>query len=893
MASAPRFLLKSAVYVDYNNNLEGEIPLELTNLMKLTVISLGTNNLTGNIPSSLANLSLLEQFIASENKFHGVIPESFGNLMNLRTLGLALNQLSGLIPSSIFNISLIQTIDIGTNDFHGFLPMSLVDSVPMIKFLSVSSNQFIGSIPTSISNASNLELLQTDRNNFTGNVPSLEKLNKLVVLGLSNNHLGSRKADDLSFLFHLTNATNLTTLLINDNNFGGELPEYIANFSKKLENLNFRRNQIHGKIPSDIDFLVNLKVLTASENLLSGEIPLTVGKLKNLGSLALAINNFVGNIPSSIGNLTNLITIYLQNNQLQGMIPSTIGNCKNLLLLVLNHNNLTGPIPRQIFEISSLTQGLFLSFNRLNGPLADEVSNLKQLGMIFLEHNLLSGEIPTGIGSCVSLVTLSLSNNFFQGSFPSSLSSLRGLAFLDLSYNNLSGRIPDFLESFILLQWLNLSYNDFEGMVPIEGIFKNGTLIILQGNKKLCGGISDLGLLPCEFEEPKGVNEKRRTILLVSAFISALLLLLACLLVWLSRKRSTISTILSPFENEMLRLTYHNLAKATNKFSSENLIGSGGFGSVYKGVLDQIGLVIAVKVLNLTRREASKSFLAECKVLRNVRHRNLVKVLTACSGVDNQGNDFKALVYEFMDNGNLHDWLHPTHSPKNLNIDQRLNIAIDVASALEYLHYHSGTPIVHCDLKPRNILLDKEMTAHVGDFGLVKFLTSEISHSPGQTGSLGAIGTIGYCPPEYGLGTDASTSGDVYSFGILLLEMFTGKVPTHNIFIEGLSLHKFVERVLPEQVIQIIDPNLQLRENANHILIECMIQIFEIGISCSSESPQDRLNIGDVVSQLSSVKRKLQDNRSRQEIGDIASTSQETSRCTTLMNSNRRLELGW
>ncbi|XP_055962086.1 probable LRR receptor-like serine/threonine-protein kinase At3g47570 [Mercurialis annua] len=875
----------------HRNKLEGEIPLELTYLTKLRVLSLGTNNLTGTLSPSLANLSFLEQFIASQNKFHGVIPESFGNLMNLRNLGLALNQLSGLIPSSIFNISLIQKIDLGANDFHGFLPMSLVDSVPTIKFLSVASNQFIGSIPTSISNASNLELLQLDSNSLTGNVPSLEKLNKLEVLGLSHNHLGSGEAGDLSFLFHLTNATALTKLFIYENNFGGELPEYIANFSKKLENFNFQRNQIRGKIPNEIDSLVNLEVFTASDNLLSGEIPSTIGKLKNLRSLALDINNFIGNIPPSIGNLTNLISIYLQNNKLQGMIPSTIGNCKNLLELALDHNNLTGHIPRQIFEISSLTQGLFLSLNRLNGSLADEVSNLKQLGMIFLENNLLSGEIPTGLGSCISLVTLSLSNNFFHGSIPSSLSSLRGLTVLDISYNNLSGQIPQFLEGFTLLQWLNLSYNDFEGIVPTEGIFKNGTVINLQGNKKLCGGISDLGLSPCKSEEPRSVKEKRRIVIIVSgSSIGASLLLAACLLVWLSRKRKEISIILSPFENEMLRLTYQNLLKATNEFSSENLIGSGGFGSVYKGVLEQDGLIIAVKVLNLMRRGASKCFLAECEVLRNVRHRNLVKVLTACFGVDYRGNDFKALVYEFMDNGNLHDWLHPTH-PRSLSIDQRLNIAIDVASALEYLHCHSGTlPIVHCDLKPSNILLDKEMTAHVGDFGLVKFLSQQISqYSTGQSSSLRAIGTIGYCPPEYGLGTDASTSGDVFSFGILLLEMFTGKRPTDDIFKDGLSLHNFVERALPEQVIQIIDPNLRLREDANHILIECLILIFQIGISCSSESPQERLYIDDAVAQLSSVRRNILCTRPRWEIGEVASTSQMIPGAQ-LTNSHQMLE---
>ena len=152
-------------------------------------------------------------------------------------------------------------------------------------------------------------------------------------------------------------------------------------------------------------------------------------------------------------------------------------------------------------------------------------------------------------------------------------------------------------------------------------------------------------------------------------------------------------------------------------------------------------------------RGAARSFLVECEMLRNVRHQNLVKVLTACSGADYHGNDFKALVYEFMENGSLDDWLHPStlrsdEVPKCLCVLQRLNISIDIACALEYLHYHSGTPIVHCDLKPSNVLLDKEMTAHVSDFGLVKFLSDgRLGSAANQSSSVGARGTIGYCPP--------------------------------------------------------------------------------------------------------------------------------------------------
>ncbi|KAF5192785.1 Receptor kinase-like protein xa21 [Thalictrum thalictroides] len=162
---------------------------------------------------------------------------------------------------------------------------------------------------------------------------------------------------------------------------------------------------------------------------------------------------------------------------------------------------------------------------------------------------------------------------------------------------------------------------------------------------------------------------------------------------------------------------------------------------------------------------ASKSFMAECEVLRKVRHRNLLKVLTVCSSVDFEGNDFKALVFEFMQNGSVEDWLHPRSDsvlpPRHLNLWQILNIAIDVASALDYLHSHCETPIVHCDLKSSNILLDDDMAASVGDFGLAKFLRKTASGSgTNESNSIAVRGTIGYIPPEYGMGAQVSMQAE-------------------------------------------------------------------------------------------------------------------------------------
>ncbi|CAL8999189.1 unnamed protein product [Prunus brigantina] len=333
------------------------------------------------------------------------------------------------------------------------------------------------------------------------------------------------------------------------------------------------------------------------------------------------------------------------------------------------------------------------------------------------------------------------------------------------------------------------------------------------------------------------------------------------------RKRKEIP--LSTLANNFLQVSYATLLRATDEFSSANLIGAGSFGSVYKGILDDNDKhqLVAVKVFNLLRHGASKSFIAECEALRNIKHRNLVKIITACSSVDFHGHDFKALVYEYMDRGSLEEWLHPPTEIEEvteaLNLEQRLDIAIDVACALDYLHNHCETPIVHCDLKPSNVLLDNEMTGHVSDFGLARFLSQEagINVSNNHSSSIGIKGTVGYAAPEYGMGSDVSTNGDVYSFGILLLEMFVGKRPTDDMFSGDRNLHTFVKMAFPNRVTEIVDSTLSeggTNERRVQRIEVCLNSIFRIGIECSAESPTDRLkNISDAASELHSIRDVL------------------------------------
>ena len=293
----------------------------------------------------------------------------------------------------------------------------------------------------------------------------------------------------------------------------------------------------------------------------------------------------------------------------------------------------------------------------------------------------------------------------------------------------------------------------------MEGVFKNMSATFINGNGKLCGGIPGFQLPKCKYNNSKKMK-LTLPLKLILSILSALfgLTLVVSLLLLFSLRLKRKANNSSDSGNLFLNLSYQSLLNATNGFSSTNLIGVGSFGSVYKGILNQGEHTVAVKVLNLLHHGALKSFLAECEALRNIRHRNLVKVLTTCSSVDYQGNDFKALVYEFMGNGNLDEWLHPNRitnevprEQRNLSLLLRINIAIDVANALDYLHRHYQTPIIHCDLKPSNVLLDDDMNGHVGDFGLAKFLIDATqSCSSNQSSSIGVRGTIGYTPPgEY------------------------------------------------------------------------------------------------------------------------------------------------
>nr|XP_023902090.1 receptor kinase-like protein Xa21 [Quercus suber] len=495
---------------------------------------------------------------------------------------------------------------------------------------------------------------------------------------------------------------------------------------------------------------------------------------------------------------------------------------------------------------------LDLSANSLGGSLSSNMTKLAAIEHVDLSRNQITGNVPSIIGTFESLGYLNLSMNSFQGDIPQSFGQLKGLDKLDLSNNNLSGAIPKSLETLTYLKYLNLSFNKLSGEIPSGGPFANFKAESFLGNKALCGN-SNFGVPPCTRLSSPRVSRVKQILLRYIVPAIASIIIFVTLVFMLKRhpqcdmKIPGLLITLPTVDHRMI--SHQELCRGTNNFCESNLLGTGGFSSVYKGILFD-GTIVAVKVLNLEMEGAFRSFDVECKVLRAIRHRNLVKVISTCSNLD-----FRALVLQYMSNGNLEKWLY-SHN-YCLNLVQRVNIMVEVAFALEYLHNGQATSVVHCDLKPTNILLDEDMVAHVGDFGIAKILVENKDATQTKT-----LGTLGYVAPEYGSEGRVSTKGDIYSYGIILLEMVTRKKPTDEMFVGELGMRQWISS-LPDRM-DVVDHGLTRNEDGRDAteMQAILSSILELGLRCSEDLPDARPDIKDVVTKINKIKLALHGNRS-------------------------------
>lgn len=909
--------LSSCVSLEYlrleYNQLGGRVPPDIGNtLARLQSLVLRNNSFTGPVPASLANLSSLRYLAVDGNHLGGPIPPGLGGIAGLQHLHLDQNRLDGELPRSLWNLSSLVAFQVNYNMLHGSIPPDIGDKLPAIQYLWLDGNRFSGAIPPSLFNLSGLVSLGLSLNGFTGLVPpTIGSLRSVTSLYLGENQLEADDGGGWEFVASLANCSSLQVLTLSDNYFSGQLPRAVANLSTTLQQLYLHNNSISGSIPEGIGNLVGLDLLSLGINPISGVIPESLGRLTNLVTLGLYSTSLAGHIPASLGNLTNLVYLDAHNSDLGGLIPASLGKLHKLVLLDLSHNRLNGSVPREILELSSLSLSLDLSNNFLSGPIPSEVGALANLNTLSLSGNQFTGNIPDSIGGCEVLEFLSLDRNTFDGGLPQSLGKLKGLNVLNLTMNSLSGRIPDALgsignlqqlglahnrfsgpvpetlQSLKLLWSLDVSFNDLRGRLPDEGVFRNLTYPAVEGNGGLCGGIPSLLLPPCPAlaasmgrkRWPRILNTALPVIgAVVVVFVSAaVLVLVRQTKLKQRRKREAISEV---NDEQFQRVSYHTLSRGTDGFSEANLLGRGRYGSVYRCTLEEeeegagagAAATVAVKVFNLQQSGSSKSFEAECETLRRVRHRCLLKIVTCCSSAGPQGEEFKALVFEFMANGSLDDWIHPRSSnptaENTLSLSQRLGIAADIFDALDYLHNHSHPSIVHCDLKPSNVLLADDMSARIGDFGISRILPlgTVAKAMQNSESSIGIRGSIGYIAPEYAEGCAVSGLGDVYSLGILLLEMFTGRSPTDDMFKDSLDLHRFAAAALPDRAIEVADQTIWLHEEADgngdvvhgrvttSVVRQCLVSVLRLGISCSKQQPRERVFLADAVTEMHSIR---------------------------------------
>ncbi|EYU40944.1 hypothetical protein MIMGU_mgv1a022927mg [Erythranthe guttata] len=835
----------------YLNKLSGELPSNLSECSQLRFVSLSYNLFSGQIPIEIGKLKFMRMLYLGGNNLKGGLPREIGKIYQLKVLQLYYNSFTGFIPLELFNMSNLIDIDLSGNSLSGGLPTNLGHGLPVLETLFLHTNYLTGTIPNSITNCSKLRYLELALNELTGFVPHfLGNLRHLEYITLAVNNLRTEStSSELSFITSLTNCRSLRVLAIGDNPLGGILPASIGNLSTSLQHLYAHNCEIKGIIPTEIGNLSNLMALSLHINELSGNIPLTFNYLQKLQGLYLHNNNVSGSIPEGLCDLHSLVDLYLSQNKFSGPILECLGNITSLRKLFLDSNMLTSTIPSSMWRLTDLMY-LDLSSNSLIGFLPPEIGNLVKTIRINLSMNRFSESIPNTIGNLISLNALSLAHNLLEGSIPDSVGRMISLVSIDFSYNSLFGSIPKSLEALQYLDYLNVSFNALRGEIPTGGPFLNFTIDSFKGNDALCG-IPRFNVPLCNHNVSKhrSMMKKVRLALFIASGVVALISLLSLAFVFVRyrRKHKAINVIdgLVPTISE--RISYYELLQTTDYFSETNLIGMGSFGSVYKAVRRD-GKIFAVKVFNSLSEASSKSFGVECEVLRNIRHRNLTKVISSCSN-----EDFKALVLEYMPNGNLDKWLY-SHN-YCLDLIQRLNIMIDVACALEYLHHGYSILIVHCDLKPSNVLLDEEMVAHVSDFGIAKLMGEGESIVHTNT-----LATIGYIAPEYGLGGLVSTRCDVYSYGVMVMETFTRKRPSDDMFNGDLTLKNWVQSSLNnESSSEVIDANLLNSENEQDFEknVQCVSSILDLSLKCCAESSGDRINMKEVITELQKIKGRF------------------------------------
>ncbi|XP_022941818.1 probable leucine-rich repeat receptor-like protein kinase IMK3 [Cucurbita moschata] len=687
---------------------------------------------------------------------------------------------------------------------------------------------------------------------------------------------------------------------------GGRITEKIGQL-QALRKLSLHDNFIAGSIPSSLGLLPNLRGVQLFNNRFSGSIPPSLGRCPLLQTLHISNNLLTGTIPSSLANSTKLYWLNLSHNSFSGPIPTSLTRSVSLTFLALQHNNLSGSIPdswgsdaterNRVFQLKSLTlddnllsgtiptslsklskvQVVSLGHNRLNGGLPDELSRLSLLKTLDVSNNFLNGSIPQSFDRFRNLSVLNLSRNRFNGHIPSTLGNISTLTQLDLSQNNLSGEIPASLADLQALQSLNVSYNNLSGSVPVALAEKfNASSFV--GNIQLCGFSGAIQCLspapsqevpapPLESSTSRHRKLSTKDIILIAAgsLLVVLVIVFFVLLCCLIRKRAaskekdggeaaaagavrtekgvppTGSEVeaggdaggkLVHFEGQTV-FTADDLLCATAE-----IMGKSTYGTVYKATLED-GSQVAVKRLREKITKSQKEFEAEVNILGKIRHPNLLALRAYYLGPKGE----KLLVFDYMPNGSLATFLHARGPDTFIDWPTRMKIAQGMTRGLCHLHAHENS--IHGNLTSSNILLDEYINAKIADFGLSRLMTAAASSNV-----IATAGALGYRAPELSKLKKANTKTDIYSLGVIILELLTGKSPGEAM--NGVDLPQWVASIVKEEwTNEVFD--MELMRDASTIGDE-LLNTLKLALHCVDPSPSARPEVQQVLQQLEEIR---------------------------------------